>query len=238
MYRCIYYIYMSLIVLCLSGCNSINYIDNISRIKDKPLEVNETFRSAANKEPPAKAGAIWKNQGFANNLFTDQRAGMAGDVITIKIQEITSATEKATTDLGRTSGVQAGIPNFMGLETNKYPSSISPANMVKADSKNDFKGSGETTRNGMIVATMSARVVEALPNGNLAIEGAREVILNGEKKEMLVQGVVRQKDIAADNSVYSTQIADARVIITGLGILSEKQNPGWLSRVFDLVWPF
>ena len=87
-------------------------------------------------------------------------------------------------------------------------------------------------------ATISAKVVDLLPNGNLAIEGKRELYINNEKKEILLQGVVRPRDIAYDNSVYSTQVADAKVIYTGIGVIGEKQRPGWLTRAFDIVWPF
>jgi flagellar L-ring protein precursor FlgH len=81
-------------------------------------------------------------------------------------------------------------------------------------------------------------VVDLLPNGNLAIEGKRELYINNEKKEILLQGVVRPRDIGYDNAVYSTQVADAKVIYTGIGVIGEKQRPGWLTRVFDIVWPF
>ena len=77
-----------------------------------------------------------------------------------------------------------------------------------------------------------------LPSGNLAIEGKREIIVNNEKKEILLQGIVRQRDIAYDNSVLSTQVADAKVIYTGIGVVGEKQTPGFLARLFDMFWPF
>jgi len=157
----------------------------------------------------------------------------------VSIIEVTASKEQATTDLKRTGAdVNLGIPNFLGLETNKYPSSINPASMVKATVKNDFSGDGSTTRDGSIKATISAKVVEVMPNGNLAIEGKREISLNKERKEILFQGIVRPKDIAANNSVLSTQVADAKVILTGVGVIGEKQSPGWLARIFDVVWPF
>jgi flagellar L-ring protein precursor FlgH len=115
---------------------------------------------------------------------------------------------------------------------------ISPANLIKANTKNNFDGSGETTRSGTITATIAAKVVEVLPNGNIAIEGKREIYVNHEKKEILLQGVVRPRDVGKDNTILSTQVADAKMIITGIGVIGEKQRPGWLARVLDGVWPF
>jgi flagellar L-ring protein precursor FlgH len=112
-------------------------------------------------------------------------------------------------------------------------------NVIKAGAnKNDFSGSGETKRSGSLTTTMAARVMEVLPNGNLAVEGKREIYVNNEKKEILLQGIVRPRDIASDNTIYSTQIADAKIIYTGIGVLAEKQRPGWAARIFDYVWPF
>jgi flagellar L-ring protein precursor FlgH len=80
--------------------------------------------------------------------------------------------------------------------------------------------------------------MDVLPNGNLTIEGKREIYVNNEKKELLLQGIVRQRDIAFDNTISSTQIADAKVIYTGIGVVAEKQRPGWAARLFDFLYPF
>jgi flagellar L-ring protein precursor FlgH len=80
--------------------------------------------------------------------------------------------------------------------------------------------------------------MEVMPNGNFVIEGKRELRINNEKKEILLQGIVRPRDIAFNNTISSTQIADAKVIFTGIGVVAEKQRPGWAARLFDFVWPF
>ena len=174
-----------------------------------------------------------------NLFFTDQRARQKGDILTVKIVEVSQATEKATTDASRSSNLNAGIPYLLGLEVNPKARIFSnPQNLIGANTKNEFSGEGETTRSGSLSATITARVVDVLPNGNLVIEGKREIYVNNEKKEIRLQGVVRPKDIAHDNSIFSTQIADARIIYTGVGVVSEKQRPGWAARLLDIIWPF
>jgi flagellar L-ring protein FlgH len=210
---------------------------NTSRIKNEPFVIDNTYKIAKPTVDP-KPGSIWKGSGRSNNYFSDDRARMVGDIVTVKIVEVSQASESATTDTKRSSEVLAGIPNFMGLETNNYPSSINPEKMISAKTQNDFSGSGGTTRTGSLSATITARVVDVLPSGNLAIEGKREINVNNERKEILLQGIVRPKDIASDNSILSTQVADAKVIYTGVGSVGEKQNPGWLARIVDVVWPF
>jgi flagellar L-ring protein precursor FlgH len=224
--------------LVLSGCMGTEYT---SRIRNEPFNIENVFRQAPSQQVKTenKSGTIWPGSRSANTYFSDQRASMVGDIITVVILEASKSNEKASTDLKRTGAdVGLGVPNFFGLETNKFPSSINPASMVKATVKNDFKGEGETIRDGSLSTTISAKVVEVMPNGNLAIEGKREISLNNERKEILFQGIVRPKDIAANNAVLSTQVADAKVILTGVGVIGEKQSPGWLARIFDVVWPF
>lgn len=220
--------------VALAGCDTMQQ----SRIKDEPFVIESTYKYTKRAPVDLKPGSIWKGDNSSNSLFGDQRAKGIGDIITVKIVEVSQATEKATTDTKRSGTVQLGIPNFFGLETNNIPSSISTDRFVKADTKNDFNGEGETTRTGSLSATIAARVVDVMPNGNLAIEGKREISVNKEKKEILFQGIVRPKDIAYDNSILSTQVADAKIIYTGIGVLGEKQSPGWLARIFDIVWPF
>ena len=186
------------------------------------------------------AGTIWRGEQVSNTFYVDQRAKAIGDIITVNIVEVSQASEAATTDTTRKGTVDMGISNFFGQET-KYVQNhpyINPAHLITANSQNDFCGAGTTTRSGSLSATISAKVVDVLPSGNLAIEGKRELYINNEKKEILLQGVVRPRDIAYDNSVLSTQVADAKMIYTGIGVVGDKQRPGWLTRVLDLVWPF
>lgn len=226
-------------MLSLWGCNTTNYT---SHIRGEEFNIDNTFKYV---EPTKKVkynttGTIWPGERGANNFFTDGRATRIGDVLTIKIVESTKSNEKATTDLKKTrADVNLGIPNFFGMEYNQRGKTfISPDKLVTATTNNEFKGEGETVRDGSIVATLSAKVVEVMPNGNLAVEGKREITLNSERREMLLQGIVRPKDIAADNSVFSSQVADAKIIVAGVGVISEKQSPGWFVRLLDLFWPF
>lgn len=227
----------------LLGCNTLSELE-VSRIKNEPFVIDNTFKYSKEEtgkvRQGTKQGTIWRGEATANNYFVDQRAKTIGDIITIKITEVSQASEKATTDTGRNSEIDAGVTNLFGWDT-KYAQlhpNINPSHLIRANTSNTFNGSGETTRTGSLSATISAKVVDVLPNGNLAIEGKRELYVNNEKKEILLQGMVRPRDIAYDNSVLSTQVADAKVIYTGIGVIGEKQRPGWLTRVFDLVWPF
>lgn len=221
--------------LLLSGCFSLEP----SKIKNEPFTISNTYKVQQEDAKPieAKGGSVW--QGQLSSLFSDQRARHIGDILTVKITEVSQASESATTDTTRKSQTVAQLNNFFGVENHGIGPWKNTANLINSYTpNNDFAGAGATTRSGSLSATITARVMEVLPNGNLAIEGKREIYVNNEKKEILLQGIVRPRDIAFDNSILSTQVADAKVMYTGIGVVAEKQRPGWGQRLFDYVWPF
>jgi flagellar L-ring protein precursor FlgH len=80
--------------------------------------------------------------------------------------------------------------------------------------------------------------VEVFPNGNLFIEGRRELTTHKETLIVMVSGIARPEDIDANNNIQSKFLADAKILYTGDGILQEAQSPGWLTRVVTKLWPF
>ena len=183
-------------------------------------------------------GSIWQSSSV--NLTDDLKARRRGDIITIIISETASASKEAKTGTSRDSSVGAGIPNMMGLEKAAIlKSNFSDlANLIKANANSSFKGSGSTTRQENLKATITARVVDVLPNGNLNIEGRRNIKVNEEDQIIVLEGTVRSRDISPDNTVNSIYVADARISYSGRGIISDNQSPGWLMNIFNRIWPF
>lgn len=112
------------------------------------------------------------------------------------------------------------------------------ANLVNTNFTNTFDGNGKTLRTGDFTAQLSAQVVGVYPNGNLKIRGGKEVMLNNEVQIIYLTGIVRSADITAANTIESSKILNAKISYTGKGILSDKQEPGWLTRTLDNIWPF
>lgn len=183
-------------------------------------------------------GSIW--QSSSASVTDDLKARRRGDIITIVISETASASKEAKTGTSRDSSVGAGIPNLMGLETSGLIKNIFPdlANLIKANVNSSFKGSGSTSRQENLRATITARVVDVQPNGNLLIEGRRNIKVNEEDQIIVLEGTVRSRDISPDNTVNSIYVADARISYSGRGIVSDQQSPGWLMNIFNRVWPF
>ncbi len=184
------------------------------------------------------SGSLW--QANSGGLVEDFKARMRGDTVTVVVTESASASKEATTSTARTTALSAGIPNLMGLETNMtgIKNWMDLNKLLSADTSSKYDGSGSTTRKENLNATITARVVDVLANGNLLIEGRRNVKVNNEEQIIILEGTVRPRDISPDNIVYSAQIADARITYSGKGIVSDRQSPGWLTNIIDKVWPF
>lgn len=178
-------------------------------------------------------GSLWSGDRSRTFLFQDPKAGRVGDVVTVRIVENAQGSKGAKTAAGRTSSVTAGTDAFLAI-----PGATTGKLQADASFSDAFDGSGSTSRSGALTADVTAVVTAVFPNGNMAIEGRREVLINAEKERIWVSGVIRPEDIGPRNRILSTVIADAKIEYTGAGVLSDKQRPGWLVRILDWVWPF
>lgn len=186
------------------------------------------------------ANSLWVEKA---SLYEDTRARRLNDLITIRVLETIAGSGKADTKTGRKSEVDAnvntifGIPNNLGL-SNLFGKGNTFSPSVKGSMESDFEGSGQTNREGKLIGTITAKVVEVMPNGNLVIESRKEITINHEKQILVLRGMIRTEDVMVDNTVLSIKVANAEVFFVGDGIIQDKQSPGWLARFIDRVWPF
>jgi len=223
-----------------SGCAS--GFKDIKALRDTQPTKKEDVVYVVKESPRDHKGSLWQESGPLSELFINPKARKVGDIVTIKIVESSSASNKATTNTSRDSSITAGIESFFNAEK-RYPSDqpfFNPfsAAAVKGGLKNSFAGAGTTQRSGDLTAYITARVTEELPNGNLVIVGTREVAVNNETQFISLSGVVRPRDVSSDNVILSTYIADARISYSGKGVVNGPQRPGWMTRILDFVWPF
>jgi flagellar L-ring protein precursor FlgH len=185
---------------------------------------------------PVSPGSLWP-AGDQVFFYADRKALRVGDIITVRIVENAEASNTADTDLTRSSSINAGLSTFFGKKRFLNLFKLGD-DLISSQSENSHTGSGSTTRSGQLTATMTAVVREVLPNGNLVIQGTREVLVNHEQQFITLTGIVRPQDINRDNVVLSSQLADANITIGGLGVVADKQRSGWGTWIFDFIWPF
>lgn len=186
----------------------------------------------------APAQSLWQ-EGSSRSMFADKRARLVGDILTIVVQENTSSSKQNATKTSRSSGIDAAINTFLyspaasGMLTHngKMPA-------VNMAAKTSFDGGGQIQNTEKITTRIAVRVVDVLPNDNLVIEGKRQTKISGETTDAVLRGVVRSEDVAANNTVFSYNIAEASIHYVSKGVVSDSQRKGWFTRVWDKVAPF
>lgn len=219
----------TVLLLCLSAGCSVPTVNSRTIVPPYP--------------PPKTPGSLWQEENGRAYLYEDLRAMRVGDIITVKIVENHKGSKSADTKAERQStaenslsGSTIGIP---GLNLGSFMKGRAiPGLSVDASAASKFGGKGATSRADTLTGTLSAMVTEVFPNGDLRIEGTREVKVNSEKQTMILSGVVRRVDLDTRNQVLSSAIADAKIEYTGLGVVDDVQRPGWLVRVLDWIYPF
>jgi flagellar L-ring protein precursor FlgH len=169
------------------------------------------------------------------SLALDPRARKINDLITIHVIESIAASGTADSALAKSSDAKIGVANMVGLEK-KLPTVVDPTSLIGLKTDNNFKGSGATNRTGDLTANLTARVAEVLPNGDLVVEGIREIEINGDRQIVVLSGVVRVTDIGSNNMVASTSIGQLRIRYFGNGLMKDNLKPGWLISVLNKIF--
>jgi flagellar L-ring protein precursor FlgH len=198
------------------------------------LEAYVTEAKADNPAAGASEGSLWVSHGPRRDLFADPKAREINDVVTIRVLESTQASAAADSKNSKTTAANASYTGFFGAQNSikELP------NLIAGKAANTFEGSGTTTRNTTLSTNMTARVVDVLPNGNLVVEGVREIKLNNENQTLYLTGVVRPADISRGNVVLSSAVAQMTVRLQGNGTVSQHVNPGWLYKILNTIMPF
>jgi flagellar L-ring protein precursor FlgH len=185
--------------------------------------------------PLVMADSLYPVEG-SSSIYTEKRARRVGDVITVMIQETNQATNAASSQDQKSGSLVVGAgTGFLG-STNFLNNNIN--NNIGLGAGTAHQGQGTSSRSSTVTGQMTAKIVSVLPSGNYLIEGTRYVEVNDEKQTIDVTGEIRPDDIASDNSVLSTRVANARIKFTGTGPASETAKPGLLTRVLGWLGLF
>jgi flagellar L-ring protein precursor FlgH len=181
----------------------------------------------------AQGGSIWAKRDKNNRkLYADDTARSIGDVLTIKITEDSKVDNKAKRDLQKDTTKSNTFDGKVGgfADLGEFGLSAKSSNNLK--SKADYKD--ERSFEDSVTVT----VVDIQPNGNLVVMGTRSRNIGGDVQTIEVSGIVRPSDIAFDNTIKSQQVADFRIISKNGGVSEPYTRPGWLGKIFDVIWPF
>jgi len=186
-----------------------------------------------------RADSLWLSAGSREQgVATQLKAGQVGDILTIVVSESADQTASQSKSSSTASNVDASVSQFL------FPTSVSKFGTkggqlpgIKFGGTSDFKGGGDVKNSQTINARAAVLVTDVLPNGNLVISGARRITFSGETQNIVLHGIVRSADIGSDNTILSSNIADARVEFISEGTMSDASKRGWLSKIYEKLRP-
>jgi len=212
---------MLLLSLSTASCSSMQ--------SKQPLEMEqEPSYLRLHMENEIPSGSIYQASS-SKGLFEDIKANQVGDILTIRLVEQTSGQNSADNSINQSTGMNVQTPTFGGS---------SRGNMqVDLGSENSFSGQSGSSQSNSLSGSITVTVHQVLPNGNLVVEGEKWIRINQANEFVRLKGVVRQIDIDTNNTLLSTQVADARISYGGKGI--HGNTPGWAAKLlFSPIWPF
>jgi flagellar L-ring protein precursor FlgH len=232
-------IILLLLSILLMGCSS----GIITKAEPPWPTPTELTRSRDYPRPTSSRTSLWAPGASLTRAYDDHRARRIGDLVTVEVSESSEASKQSSTSLNSGSSVDLGISAMLGAPahlgvTDIYAGGGDLDPTVAASSSKNFSGSGSTSRKESLTTSIAARVMEIMPDGNMLVEGRRQVEVNEEIQYLYVRGIARPVDISPENSIHSTALADAEIIYSGTGAISSEQKPGWGYRLFSAIWPF
>jgi len=205
-----------------------------AKIDMKPPKYVEQMPSK-DVEETHNLGSLFSN---GDNLFSDKKAMKVNDVVTVVISEEVKASSSGKAQTSESSSTDTGLINMaLGAVNHLTGIGANPLANPLSNTRN-FQGQGSNTREDKFTATITARIIKILENGNYFIAGTREVLINGEKQIIRVCGVVRPSDIDSTNTIDSKYISDAKIEYKTEGEIAKATDKNWFAKFLDAVSPY
>ena len=185
-------------------------------------------------DPPVPNGSLFRGQSI-NGLYSDIKARDLGDIITVQLQEQTTASKSANTGSSRNTNIDLPTPTLFGRDVSFRGNPLS----AQLNGGTDFNGAASADQSNQLQGEITVAVIRVLPNGNLIVRGEKWLTLNNGEEYVRLTGIVRPQDVRSDNTIQSNRVANARIEYSGTGSLANTQREGWLTRFFNgPIWPF
>jgi flagellar L-ring protein precursor FlgH len=180
-------------------------------------------------------GSLYVTGGRLTDGFRDLRASQVYDLVTIIVSDKASAVSTGGTNTSRKSNANASVTSLFGPKS----ATGALANLANANSTQQLQGQGTTSRESTLTTTVTAEVTDLLPNGNLVIQGQKEIAVNSEKQVITVRGIIRPDDLSSVNSIPSDRVARMEILVNGRGVVNDAvKRPFFLYRILLGLLPF
>lgn len=174
-------------------------------------------------------GGMVRSQNVPSSLYADHKARGAGEVVTILVMETSNASHSSQVQrfddnsVNAQGDVQGNLLQFL------------PVFGLKSNLKTDSDSREGTAQKDMLTGRITAVITEVTDQGMYKITGTKVINVNGERNLMTVKGTIRPRDIRADNTVLSYNIADSRLYYSKAGVAGKVVQRGTFSRLANII---
>ncbi len=191
-------------LLVLGGCTATPSTHITNPLTARPLDLYKTI--------PPDTGGIYQVGYGQHPLFEDVRARNLGDTIQILLQESSNATEADGNSLIHAGSITSTTPAVVGAVTGQHMLDGITSN---SSSSNKLTNTNNNNGNNFLSGSITATVIEVLPNGNLKVSGEKLVTVNQTDQYIRISGVINPVYVQYNNTIPSTQVADAQIEYRG-----------------------
>ncbi len=216
---------LSITIQSLVGCN----------VKPQELaDFEPIVRPVAPQPLEYNSGSLYQSNSVS--MFADPKPHRIGDVLTILLNEKTSASKSAGTSTKKEDSATLAVPSFFGLSPTYKRNELLA---LDTSQDRDFSGESDSSQSNSLTGEITVTVVDILPNGNLVVQGEKWFTLNQGKEYIRIAGVIRPADVSPENTLASSKLADAQITYSGEGFLADANTQGWFGRIMNSKWwPF
>jgi len=200
----------------------------------KLADFEPIVRPVAPKPASYENGSLFQQRSIS--LFEDPKPHRIGDIITILLQESTSASKNADTSTKKEDEISMAAPTIFGAPVTYKGNDVFEMNIAP---EREFSGESDSSQSNSLTGEITVTVVDILPNDNLVVQGEKWFVLNQGKEYIRIAGVIRPQDVSPDNTLQSSKLADAQIAYSGEGFLADANNQGWFGQFMNSKWwPF
>ncbi len=187
------------------------------------------------KPMPVRTSGSLYQESYGLSLFSDATARNVGDIISIILSERTVSKKSSGIGMTKDSTLSLPVGSIMGVASTHNGIQLD----TSVDQSREFAGDASADQSNSLTGSIAVTVAEVLPNGNLVVRGEKWMTLNRGDEYIRISGILRPDDVSPQNTVSSTQLANAQISYSETGALADSQTMGWLTRFFSSAyWPF
>lgn len=186
---------------------------------EKSLDDYLTRVRAQAGDQPHTTGSLWTPSSLMAMTESDYKARFPGDLLIINVSDSFSSTNTGTGQQQRTFNASSGLTSSLIANAgtaNKLQNLFSPSSSL------NLNGKGQSALASTLSLNLSARVVETLPNGVLVVEAVRDFTVGNDRQTIVLRGLVRPGDIASNNTVASSAVANLEAEVHGKGLVADS----------------